>query len=79
MSLYNFAMSNPRSDVRNINDSFRLVSIDDMNKAPWMRPFDYVSGVIKDLLKKIEEAIDICNDADGPSAFPCRHWLVTTR
>lgn len=72
LSLYNFAMSNPWPEVwlRNINDSFRLVSIDDMNKAPWMRGLlDYVSGVIKDLLKKIEEAIDICNDADGPSAY----------
>ena len=72
LSLYNFAMSNPwpKAWLGRINASFRVDSTEDMNKAPWMKELlGYVSVVIRDLKDKIETAIEICNEPDGPSAY----------
>jgi ATP-dependent helicase/nuclease subunit A len=72
LSLYNFAMSNPwpRAWLDSLGKAFRLDTIDDMNKAPWMKELiSYVSGVITDLMKKLDTAISICNEADGPKAY----------
>ena len=72
LSLYNFAMSNPwpKLWLEKIQESFKLESIDDMNKAKWMKELlDYISIVLGDLLKKIDEAIEICNEVDGPEAY----------
>ncbi len=72
LSLYNFAMSNPwpRAWLEKIQESFSYETVEDMSRAEWMiRLLDYVSAVIHDLKKKIEKAIDICNEPDGPEAY----------
>ena len=72
LALYNFAMSNPwpKAWLGRVSASFRLDTTEDMNKAPWMRELLlYVSVVIRDLKDKIETAIEICNESDGPSAY----------
>jgi ATP-dependent helicase/nuclease subunit A len=72
LNLYNFAMSNPwpKAWIDGIGRSFELDTVEDMNRSPWMNKLlDYVSMVISNLMKKIEEAIDICNEADGPNAY----------
>jgi len=72
LSLYNFAMSNPwpKKWLKGIGASFRLNTIDELNNAAWMNELlNYVSEVIKDLIKKAEIAIEICNDSDGPAAY----------
>ena len=72
LSLYNFAMSNPwpRAWLDTIGKHFKLETIDDMSKAPWMKELlNHVSVVILDLKEKIDLAIDICNEADGPAAY----------
>lgn len=72
VSLYNFAMSNPwpKEWLAKITTSFSFETIDDMNRTRWMKDLlDYVSVVLNDLLIKIEKAIDICNEPDGPEAY----------
>ncbi len=72
LSLYNFAMSNPwpKTWLDSIGLSFRLGTKDDMNRAAWMKEIlNHVAVVILDLKDKIETAIEICNEADGPSAY----------
>jgi len=72
LSLYNFAMSNPwpRAWLKGIKESFKIESLEDMLNAKWMRELlDYISSVLNDLLRKIEKAIDICNEPDGPQAY----------
>ncbi|TAH70622.1 MAG: helicase, partial [Anaerolineaceae bacterium] len=72
LSLYNFAMSNPwpKDWLGRIGASFKLNSINDMNRAIWMKDLlYYVSVVLNDLMEKINRAIDICNETDGPAAY----------
>ncbi|NLO09070.1 MAG: UvrD-helicase domain-containing protein, partial [Clostridiales bacterium] len=72
LSLYNFAMSNPwpKAWLGNIGRSFKLDTIEDMNKSPWMKELlAYVAVVILDLKEKIEAAIAVCNESDGPEAY----------
>lgn len=72
LSLYNFAMSNPwpKAWLSKIQEPFRCETLEDMNKAGWMKELlDYVAVVLKDLMLKIEEAIEICSEDDGPMAY----------
>jgi len=71
-SLYDFAMSSPWPKVwlANIRRSFEYETVEDMLKSEWMKELaEYISSVLKDLLRKIEKAIDICNEPDGPDAY----------
>lgn len=72
LSLYNFAMSNPwpKEWLNKVYESFNIETIEDMNNTKWMKDLlDYVAVVLKDVLKKINKAIDICNESDGPVAY----------
>ena len=72
LSLYGFAMSNPwpKAWLANIRKSFDLQTLEDMNKTQWMKELlNYVSVVLDDLELKNKEALEICNEADGPSAY----------
>lgn len=72
LSLYDFAMSSPwpKAWLGNIKEFFKFETIEDMANAKWMKELlDYVSVVLNDLLKKIEKAIDVCNEPDGPEAY----------
>lgn len=72
LSLYNFAMSNPwpKAWLGKIQESFKFETLEDMNNSPWMKELlNYVSVVLNDLELKNKEALEICNETDGPSAY----------
>lgn len=72
LSLYNFAMSNPWPKVwlKRIEETFKMNTLGDMNNAPWMKELlNYVVVVLRDLEEKNKEAIDICNETDGPASY----------
>lgn len=72
LSLYDFAMSNPwpKAWLNNIPKSFKMDTMDDFLKSRWMKELlNYISSVLSDLSKKIEKAIEICNEPDGPQAY----------
>ncbi|NLJ96076.1 MAG: UvrD-helicase domain-containing protein [Clostridiales bacterium] len=72
LSLYNFAMSNPwpKAWLKKIQGTFNFHTLEDMYKAQWMEELlNYVGVVLRDLEEKNKEAIDICNETDGPSAY----------
>ena len=72
LSLYDFAMSNPwpKTWLKGVQESFKFETIEDMANTRWMKELlNYILSVLKDLLNKIEKAIEICNEPDGPQAY----------
>lgn len=72
LSLYNYAMSNPWPEkwLKGIGEAFRINTVDDMNNSSWMKELiKYVTSIIENLAEKIERAIEICKDPDGPNAY----------
>ncbi len=72
LQLYHFSMSNPWPKVwlQQIEKTFELGSVEDMEEAPWMQELcSYIGFVLQDLAQKNEEALAICQEANGPGAY----------
>ena len=72
LQLYNFSMSDPwpKSWIADKKNMFDLESLDHMVAAPWMKELlDYVGSVLRDLVKKNQEAMELCNETGGPAAY----------
>lgn len=72
LQLYNFSMSDPwpKAWVEEKRKMFDLKDMEELSNASWMKELlDYVQVVLKDLLAKNSEAIAVCNDFGGPSAY----------
>lgn len=72
LQLYHFSMSDPwpKQWLRLKQKSFEIDTLDKLNDTKWMSELlYYVKAVIEDLLHKNQEAMDICNENSGPSAY----------
>ena len=72
LQLYSFSMSAPWPEqwMEDKQKAFALESLEDMDNTIWMQELlKYVKTVLGDLTKKNEEAIAICNESGGPSAY----------
>ena len=72
LQLYHFSMSNPWPKVwlAEIQEAFEINTLEEMEATKWMQELlRYVQVVISDLTGKNEEAINICNETDGPGAY----------
>ncbi len=72
LQLYRFSMSNPwpKEWIGHIQGSFEVESLEELEMTDWMQELlRYVKVVLSDLLKKNEEAIALCEEPDGPSAY----------
>ncbi len=72
LQLYNFSMSDPwpKTWIADKKNMFALESLDQMIAAPWMKELlTYVKAVLKDLVKKNQEAMELCNESGGPAAY----------
>lgn len=72
LQLYNFSMSDPwpKAWVEEKRKMFDLKDMEELSNALWMEELlDYVQVVLKDLLAKNSEAIAVCNESGGPSAY----------
>ena len=72
LQLYSFSMSDPwpRSWIEQKRGMFSLTSSEEMNQAPWMKELlDYIKVVLGDLQRKNGEALAICTEAGGPTAY----------
>lgn len=70
--LYNFSMSDPwpKEWIEEKKRMFGLKSLEEMYQAPWMKQLsDYIRFLLQDLLDKNTEAIGVCNETGGPSAY----------
>lgn len=70
--LYHFSMSNPWPEVW-LSEKVKLFevnSLEELNASEWMKELLlYVKVVLEDLLHKNFEAMEICNEPDGPAAY----------
>lgn len=72
IQLYNFSMSDPwpKTWIERKRQSFFLDSLTQMNDTSWMKELlEYVRVVLLDLYSKNTQALAVCHEADGPSAY----------
>ena len=72
LNLYHFSMSYPWPGewLMERKKDFHLTGVEDMETAGWMKVLmEYLNSVLMDLENRIEEAISICKEADGPEAY----------
>ncbi len=72
LQLYNFSMSDPwpKAWIARMREKFDIASVSEMCETAWMKELVvYIDAVIGDLLKKNKKALDICREANGPSAY----------
>ena len=72
LQLYNFSMSDPwpKAWIARMREKFDIASVREMCETAWMKELVvYIDAVIGDLLKKNKKALDICREANGPSAY----------
>ncbi len=72
LQLFNFSMSDPwpKAWIARMRRRFEISSLQELNETSWMYEIlDYVKEVLGDLLKKNSQAIDICNEAGGPTVY----------
>ena len=72
LQLYGFAMSDPWPGawILRMRKRFEINSLEEMNQTTWMEELlDYVKLVLEDLSRKNDQAMEICRESDGPSAY----------
>lgn len=72
LQLYHFSMSDPWPEkwIAQKRNLFEIDTLQDMNQSPWMKELlSYVRVVLEDLRNKNAEALMLCHEADGPSAY----------
>ena len=72
LQLYSFSMSDPwpKTWIDNKKKMFDILTMQEMLEAPWMKELlAYVDVVLGDLLKKNSEALAICEESGGPTAY----------
>lgn len=72
LQLYGFAMSDPWPGawILRMRKRFEINSLEEMNQTPWMGELlDYVKLVLEDLSRKNAQAMEVCRESDGPSAY----------
>lgn len=75
LKLYEFSVSYPWSEEwlleqKDIFSSQYLSDIEQLDDAKWMKILlSYLERVFKDLLERNQEAINLCNEADGPYPY----------
>lgn len=72
LGLYNFAMSDPwpRVWLSEKMKMFNISSLKDMYASDWMKELlSYIHVILSDLQPKINEALVICSEPDGPGAY----------
>lgn len=72
LQLHNFSMSYPWPEewLEEKKRTFLIETKEEMKSSDWMRALlQYLETVTKDLLARSREAIQICEEADGPGAY----------
>lgn len=72
LQLYDFSMSDswPKRWIDRMRDKFDIKSLAEMNETSWMKELmEYVEVVIGDLLAKNSQALEVCEEAGGPTAY----------
>ncbi|MDF2542644.1 MAG: hypothetical protein K0S47_2362 [Herbinix sp.] len=72
LQLFHFSMSYPWPEqwLKEKQKAFEVSDLEDLNQTKWMKELlQYVKIVVADLYKRNEEALEICNDFDGPAAY----------
>ena len=72
LKLYHFSMSYPWPDewLEEKKSTFNLSSVEDMKKSDWMKALLHnINSMVKDMLERCREALNICNESDGPRAY----------
>lgn len=72
LQLFQFAMSYPWPTewLMEKQKVFDISTMEEFNSSKWMQELiRYLKGVMEDLCFKNEQAIDICNQVDGPNAY----------
>jgi ATP-dependent helicase/nuclease subunit A len=72
LQLYNFSMSDPwpKQWLSDKLKMFHIASLEDMMETAWMKDLlRYVKVVLGDLLHKNQEALDLCDEPNGPTVY----------
>ncbi|MDF2485490.1 MAG: hypothetical protein K0R46_1658 [Herbinix sp.] len=72
LQLFNFSMSDPwpKKWIERMRQRFAIHSIQEMNETSWMKELlEYVKVVLGDLYQKNTQALAVCHEADGPTAY----------
>lgn len=72
LKLYHFSMSYPWPEewLEEKKETFTICSVDDMKKSDWMKALlGNIKSVVLDMMERCREALDLCNDTDGPTAY----------
>ncbi len=72
LKLHQFSMSYPwpKEWLEEIKQTFLISTIEEMKNMPWMKALiSYLQVMLKDLCKKCEDEIALCEEIDGPKAY----------
>lgn len=72
LKLYEFSMSYPWPEewLSANKKLFSLETVEEMKETTWMKLLmDFLHRVAEDLLLRLQEAIEICNEGDGPLVY----------
>ncbi|MDF2905585.1 MAG: hypothetical protein K0R34_906 [Herbinix sp.] len=72
LQLFNFSMSDPwpKAWIARMRHRFEINSLQELNETSWMHELlGYIKVVVGDLLKKNHQAIAVCNEDGGPTAY----------
>jgi ATP-dependent helicase/nuclease subunit A len=72
IKLYEFSMSYPWPGewLYENQKLFSLESVEDMKETAWMKLLlDFLHRILGDLLLRLQEAIEVCEEGDGPLAY----------
>lgn len=72
LKLYHFSMSYPWPEewLEEKKKTFDVSSVEDMKKADWMKALlRNINSVVMDMMDRCMEALNLCNDTDGPTAY----------
>ncbi len=72
LQLFNFSMSDPwpKAWIEKMRHRFEINSLEELNETSWMHEIlDYIRVVLGDLLKKNNQAIEVCSEVGGPTAY----------
>jgi ATP-dependent helicase/nuclease subunit A len=72
LQLFNFSMSDPwpKTWIETMRRRFDIHSLQEFNETSWMNEIlDYIRIVLGDLIKKNSQAIEVCREVGGPTAY----------
>jgi len=72
LKLHNFSMSYPWPEdwLEEKKNTFSITNMEDMKESDWMKVLiANIQAVVGDMVQKCEEAIRVCEEVDGPTAY----------